>query len=455
MKYFKAIVYTVLYLFTIGLVASSAYLRHQPYDNVFICTLRIIIIFCATVLLVRYTVYMFFAPWLAVINDREDALVDHFVREYYPLVSVLIPAWNEEMGLISTVKSLLASTYRRMEIVVVNDGSTDRSDAMMQRFIARYDQEMADIPSERRIKIKYQYQQNGGKGSALNAAIAISNGDIIFTCDADCIVDPGAVAAFVKAFRNPKVQAAVGNVRVGNTKSLIGTIQFLEYLFGFYAKRADSILNTIYIIGGAAGAFRREVFEKLGGYDTKNITEDIELSVRIQRAGWRIVYCPDAIVVTEGASTVRGLMKQRLRWKRGRFQTFWQHRKLFFSIQPEHNKLLTWIILPLALFGEMQLSFEPLFILMLFFFSFMTQDFSAFLSGVIIVSLMFAIQGWDSNTGESKGYIWLAPIGWSLFYLCTFVEFYALMKSLWLFIRRKDLKWQKWQRSGAVGMVKK
>lgn len=205
-------------------------------------------------------------------------------------------------------------------------------------------------------------------------------------------------------------------------------------------------MNTIYIIGGAAGAFRREVFDKLGGYNTSNITEDIELSVRIQRAGMKIVYCPDALIITEGASTLQGLMKQRLRWKRGRFQTFWEHRRLFFSLDPKHNKLLCWLILPLTLFSEVQLGLEPLFLLVLYAFSFASGDFSAFLSGVAVVSLMFVVQSWDSK--EGSGYLWLAPIGWLLFYLCTFVEVYSLVKSIWMMLRKKEVRWQSWHRTG-------
>lgn len=449
MKYVKIAVYTVLYVFTVAIVVSSVLLKPHPFDTPALHVIRIIIVFFASVLLAKYTAYMILAPWHALFAKRDNVLVSHFVRDYAPLVSVMIPAYNEEVGLLSTVKSLLASTYKRMEIVVVNDGSTDGSDAMMRRFIARYEREMADVPWHQRIDIVYYYQSNGGKGNALNTAIQLSHGDILVSIDADCVVDAGAMDAFVKAFRDPRVMACVGNVKIGNTQTLIGTVQHLEYNFGFFMKKSDSLMNTIYIVGGAAGAFRREVFDKLGGYNTKNITEDIELSVRIQAQGWKIVYCPDALVYTEGASTIKSLMKQRLRWKRGRFQTFWEHRRLFFSLDPRHNKVLSWLVLPLALFSEAQLALEPLFLAVLYVFSFLSGDFSAFLSGVAVVSLMFLIQAWDSQE-QGNGSLWLAPIGWLLFYLCSFVECYALMKSLWMMVRRKELRWQKWQRTGII-----
>jgi len=396
---------------------------------------------CASVLLSKYTLYMVLCPWFA-FKQRKQKLLS----SYRPLVSVMIPAWNEEVGLLSTIKSLLASTYRPLELIIINDGSTDGSDEMMRKFLRKY---ALDSPADAsKAMISYYYQKNGGKGAALNTAIARSHGAILISIDADCIVHETAIAAFVDVFKDQRVAAAVGNVKIGNSKTLIGTIQALEFAFSFYFKKADSLLNTIYIIGGAAGAFRREVFMALGGYSTKNITEDIELSVRIQNQGWKITYVPNAVVYTEGATTLYGLMKQRLRWKRGRMQTFGQYRSLFFSRQPYHNKLLAWLIMPLAFFGDIQLVFEPFFITILFFFSFMSNDFSPFVSGIVIVSLMFLIQAYDNRHAQHWAYMLLAPIGWCLFYVTTFVEVYALTKSMLLMLRKKELAWQKWQRTG-------
>jgi len=434
-----------------AIMASSVLLKPHPFDSPLLSILRVIIVCFASVLLTRYTVYMFLSPWYSVIAKREKALLDHFVHDYQPLVSVMIPAWNESVGLTATIKTLLASTYKHLELVVVNDGSTDDSDFKMHKFLADYEREMAGIPRSERIEIVYRYQTNAGKGAALNTAISIARGDILISIDADCIVHERAVEHFVETFRDPRTQAAVGNVRIANTKGLIGTLQYLEYILGFGFKRADSLLNSIYIVGGAAGAFRKKVFEQLGGYDCKNITEDIELSTRIQKAGMKITYCPDALIYTEGANTLNGLMKQRLRWKRGRLQTFWKHRDLFFSLQPHHNKVLSWLILPLAVFQDVQIGFEPSFLLALYLFSFFSGDFSAFLSGVIIVFVMFLVQFWEKRTEYGYEFLVLSPIAWCLFYILTFVEFYALIMSIWLLIRRKEARWQKWARKGVNG----
>jgi Glycosyltransferases, probably involved in cell wall biogenesis len=443
----KLIVYSLLYVATFSIFIAIVFLQPRPVESPLVDITRSIIVFFASILLTKYTAYMFLSPWFEILQMRTRQRQPLY-GTYNPLVSVIIPAWNEEIGLLSTVKTLLESTYRNLEIVVVNDGSTDGSDALMRKFVYKYEQQTAgrmDMP-----RLVYYYQTNGGKGQALNTGISLSHGQILVSIDADCLVHREAIANFVTCFRNPKVMAAVGNVKVGNTRTLVGAIQHLEYLFSFYFKKADSIMNTIYIIGGAAGAFRREVFERLGGYSIHNITEDIELSVRIQKAGWKIVYAPDAIIYTEGASSIRGLMKQRLRWKRGRFETFRDHRSLFFSCKPEHNKLLTWVILPLAVFGELQLGFEPFFILVLFIFSIVSQDFSAFLSGVLMVSVMFFIQLFDDKHTRKFSYLLLTPIGWLLFYVTTFVEFSALLQAVWGLIRKRELKWQKWQRVGAI-----
>ncbi|GCE05850.1 glycosyltransferase [Dictyobacter aurantiacus] len=443
----KLVVYSLLYAATLSIFTAIALLQPRPVESPLVDITRDIIISFAGVLLTKYTIYMFLSPWYE-IRQMRTRQHQSLSRPYNPLVSVIIPAWNEEIGLLGTVKTLLESTYRNLEIVVVNDGSTDGSDALMRTFAYKYERQTLgrrDMP-----RLVYYYQANGGKGRALNTGISLSHGQIIVSIDADCLVHRDAIANFVTCFRDPKVMAAVGNVKIGNTRTLVGAIQQLEYLFSFYFKKADSIMNTIYIIGGAAGAFRREVFERLGGYSVHNITEDIELSVRIQKAGWKIVYAPGAVIYTEGASTIRGLIKQRLRWKRGRFETFRDHRSLFFSCKPEHNKLLTWVILPLALFGELQLGFEPFFILVLFLFSLVARDFSAFLSGVLVVSVMFFIQLFDDRHTRKLSYLLLSPIGWLLFYVTTFVEFCALLQAVWGMIRKRELRWQKWQRVGVI-----
>lgn len=443
----KLATYITLYAFTFAIILSSFFLHPEQGHDFPI--LRSVIVFFASVLLTKYFVYMLLSPWHDVVVAYTRIRHADRIKNYKPLVSVMIPAWNEEIGILTTIKTLLKSTYLRTELIVVNDGSTDGSDKLIRDFVHAYYE--SNPNPENRIEIVYHYKQNGGKGAALNTAIDLARGDILISVDADCSIMPTTIENFVKYFADPKVMAAVGNVKVGNTRTIVGVVQYLEFLFSFYFKKADSFMNTIYIIGGAAGAFRKETLQVVGTYNTKNITEDIDLSVRIQKAGFKIVYASDAVVYTEGATELNGLMKQRLRWKRGRFETFFDNNKLFFSREKHHNKLLSWVILPLAYFGEVQLTLELFFLAFLYVYSYLISDFTSFISGIVVVSSMFFVQMFfDDRKAQGISFYLLSPIGWLLFYVATFVEFNALIKSVWGLIRKKELKWQKWQRKGVL-----
>ncbi len=315
--------YILLYVLSFGVIGSLFSPPRSPHGS--IPWIEHIIIFLSFIYLARYFIYTMISPWYDVRWEIWRAKNQQQLKEYKPKVSVIIPEWNEEVGLLSTVKSVLQSTYENLEVVVINDGSTDHSDNVMRVFLEHRELYKHEISKT----LQYHYKENGGKGSALNKGIELASGDIIITIDADCIVRKDAIQNFIAHFIDPAVMAAVGNVKIENTSSFLGTLQYLEFLFSFYFKRADSVLGSIYIIGGAAGAFRKEVFEKIGYYSQGNITEDIELTIRIQKAGLKIVYAADAIVYTEGANDVQGLLKQRLRWKRGRIDAFVQYKNLF------------------------------------------------------------------------------------------------------------------------------
>ena len=355
----KVFVYVVLYIFTIAIVASTFLIT--PNIRTDFPTLRFIIIIFATVLLSKYFIYMCLSPWYEVLLALKQRRFRGLRKTpFNPRVSVLIPAWNEGTGVITTINTLLNSAYKNLEIIVINNASTDNTEQNLKKLIREYYD--AHAVAKDRIEIVYALETTQGKGHALNRGLSIATGEIIVSIDADCSVPSSTINHFVTHFEDTDVMAAVGNVRIGDTTHLLGVVQYLEFLFSFYFKKADALMNTIYIIGGAAGAFRKKVFDDLGPYSLTNITEDIELSVRIQNAGMKIAYASDAIVYTEGATTLSGLMKQRLRWKRGRFETFAEHKKLFFSTRKEHRKILTLLILPLALFGELQLFFEIFFL---------------------------------------------------------------------------------------------
>jgi biofilm PGA synthesis N-glycosyltransferase PgaC len=291
-KRIKFCVYLALYVVTFAIVSSVFVI--SAVTNYSFPLLRVVIITFASVLLMKYFIYMIMSPWYDVVTALRDHKYREALKAHNPRVSVMVPAWNESHGVLETIKTIIKSSHANLEVVVVNDGSTDDSDALIRKFKHEYDIQNKDNPNK--VDIVYHYKENGGKGAALNTALELATGEILMSIDADCILLPDTIKNFVRPFIDPNVMAAVGNVKVGNTQTVVGIVQNLEFLFSFYFKKADSVMGTVYIIGGAAGAFRRETIEAVGNYNTKNITEDIELSVRIQDAGMKIVYASDALI---------------------------------------------------------------------------------------------------------------------------------------------------------------
>jgi poly-beta-1,6-N-acetyl-D-glucosamine synthase len=418
-----------------------------PAGDWFIILRNITIVFAALMLL-KYWVLLMFAPWHNVKKVlRQRRLYRQYperAAHYRPLVSVVVPAWNEEVGILGTVKSLLQNTYNKLEIVIVNDGSDDKSDEIVRHFLLH---ELKRDGSGKRIR--YLYKPNGGKGSALNTGIKNARGEIVVTMDADSIFEPNAIATLVRYFADPRIDAAVGNVKIARNRTLIGHLQQLEYLFGFYFKRAHSVLDAEYIYGGACAAFRREkTFDRFGLFDTSNMTEDIEMSLRTRYFGLHSVFADDVVCHTEGASTVTGLVNQRLRWKKGRIETFGKYRQMFFSLKRRHSTWLSFFILPYSLLGELQLLFEPIGITLLVGYSLVSGDYLSLGLGLLFIFVTYMVTGLFNQEKLDLKTILKFPFTWPLFYLATWVEYIVLLKSLKMILRGGEITWQQWDRRG-------
>lgn len=437
------LIYLLMYFFTLGIILSLFLVK--PIHNGHFKLMDLLITLFAMTLVTKYLkgfLFMMVAPWY----DAWKFADNNAWEKQNPTVSVLVPAYNEEVGLLSTVRSIMACDYSPIEIVVVNDGSKDDSDKIMREFLAT--EKMREG-----VSIKYFYKENGGKGKALNYGLNWSSGSIIMSIDADCILDPKAITNFVKRFDNPTVMAVVGNVKVGNTQNPVSMLQKLEFQFSFYWKKAESLLGIIYIIGGAAGAFRREVFDHFGGYDTTSITEDIDLSVKLQDQGMRAVYADDAVVYTEGAVTLKGLVKQRIRWKYGWLVTFAKHSQLICSVKAQHSKLLGWFIIPFTYLNNALLFVEPWMIILLYIYCYLTHDFSPFITWIILESIPFFIHAlFDDSRSRKINFLALSPISWLIFHISTYVEYRALIGSLRDIVLKREATWGVWTRSG-VGIV--
>jgi peptidoglycan-N-acetylglucosamine deacetylase len=233
-----------------------------------------------------------------------------------PLVTVIVPSHNEEKVLRATVESLLASDYGNIEVVVVDDGSTDATFAVARSLTA------ADP------RVRTLWQQNAGKAAAANLGIECARGDFVVTVDADTLIAPDAVRRLVQHFDDPDVWAVCGNIEVGNVRSTLTLFQAIEYVTSQNLdRRALAAVNSIGVVPGALGAWRRDAVLRVGGYSSDTLVEDADLTLSVLRAGGRIEYEPAAVGRTEAPETLRGLWKQRFRWTYGTYQCLAKHRR--------------------------------------------------------------------------------------------------------------------------------
>ena len=267
---------------------------------------------------------------LAVIEKFRPAHPDH--PDFQPLVSVLIPAYNEEDVIVYTVNSVLESDYPRLEVIVVDDGSNDSTG------------ELLDTQFGRNPAVRILHQPNRGKPAALSQALAEASNGLIVTIDADTAIEPDAIRKLVRHFVDPRVGAVAGNVKVGNRISWLTRWQALEYITSQnLEKRAFDLLNCIPVVPGALSAWRAEAIHVVGGFTAETVAEDTDLTITIRRAGWKINYEEEAIGWTNAPDTASALIRQRFRWTFGTLQACWKHRG---TLGRTKYGTLGWIALP-------------------------------------------------------------------------------------------------------------
>ncbi|HWN27039.1 MAG TPA: glycosyltransferase, partial [Actinomycetospora sp.] len=228
-------------------------------------------------------------------------------------VSVVVPAYNEAANIEATVRSILAGGHP-LEVVVVDDGSTDGTADLLEDLA---------LPRVRVVR-----QENAGKSAALNRGVAAARHDLIVMIDGDTIFQPDTVAELVAPFADPAVGAVAGNVKIADRTRLIPRMQHLEYVVGFNVdRRVQDTWGSISTIPGAAGAFRREAVQEVGGLSSDTLAEDTDLTIALGRAGWRVVYADRALAWTEAPVSAGQLWRQRFRWSFGTMQALWKHRR--------------------------------------------------------------------------------------------------------------------------------
>jgi len=249
-----------------------------------------------------------------------------------PGVTVLIPAHNEESVIVQTVQSVLLSDLSDIRVIVVDDGSTDRTLDLLQ----------SNFGDNHSVQILHQV--NRGKAAALNNALSYAQTAFVVTIDADTEIEADAIRKLLRHFSDPKVGAVAGNVKVGNRSRWLTRWQALEYITSQnMEKRAFDLLNCITVVPGALGAWRKEAIEAVGGITADTVAEDADLTIAIRRMGWRVTYDEEAIAWTEAPETPGQLIRQRFRWTFGTLQSFWKHSDTLF--RPKYGTL-GWVALP-------------------------------------------------------------------------------------------------------------
>jgi len=251
-----------------------------------------------------FTVYVSFVYFITIFSKRGKLFKTYSLPKKLPKVSIIVPAFNEQKTIAQTLKSLLNLDYpkNKLDIIAVNDGSTDNTEKIMRSF---------------KSKIKILSQKRQGKAAALNNAMKISTGDIIATTDADSTVNREALSETIGYFNDPKIAAVTTSVKVAKQKNFIQKIQFIEYIFNILYRKVFSIMDSIFVIPGPFGLYRKSTLTKLGGFEKDNLTEDMEIAMRIQKHGYRIENSLKAVSFTNAPSTIKNLFKQRVRWYRG------------------------------------------------------------------------------------------------------------------------------------------
>ncbi len=241
-----------------------------------------------------------------------------------PLVSVFIPAHNEERDIADSVRSIFANHYKNLEVIVINDASTDNTQQVLESLMDEY-------PS---LKILHM-EKNLGKANGLNLAFAMSHGEVIVTLDADSMLDEHAIEWAVWHFNNfPRVGAVTGNPKVRNRTSLLAKIQTAEYasVIGLI-KRTQRIVGKVMTVSGVVAAWRRTAIINAGMWSNTAITDDIEMTWKMETKFWDVRYEPNMVCWMLVPETLKGIWVQRKRWAQGGVEVIrthidvWRHYK--------------------------------------------------------------------------------------------------------------------------------
>jgi cellulose synthase/poly-beta-1,6-N-acetylglucosamine synthase-like glycosyltransferase/peptidoglycan/xylan/chitin deacetylase (PgdA/CDA1 family)/spore germination protein YaaH len=272
---------------------------------------------------------------------------------FNPRVAVLIPAYNEEKVIVRTIRSVLNSDYLNLHVIVIDDGSKDRTFEVAREAYA------GEIAAGR---VQVLTKANGGKAAALNYALDRLTEDIYVGIDADTVIAPDAISKLIPHFEDPLIGAVAGNAKVGNRVNLWTRWQALEYITSQnFERRALDLFNVVVVVPGAIGAWRTVPVKDAGGYPINTVAEDADLTMALLERKFKVVYEDRSLAFTEAPIDVKGLMRQRFRWSFGILQAVWKHRLAFVR-----NKAMGYFALPNILIFQMLLPLVSPFIDLMF-----------------------------------------------------------------------------------------
>ncbi|WP_445115188.1 poly-beta-1,6-N-acetyl-D-glucosamine synthase [Acinetobacter sp. WZC-1] len=326
----------------------------------------------------------------------------------YPLIAVLVPCFNESDNAEETISHALKLNYPHFEVVAINDGSSDNTADVLNRLTERHE----------RLKVVH-LAENQGKAMALQAGSLLTEAEFLIGIDGDALLDPHAAQWMIRHFQgDPSVAAVTGNPRIRNRSTLLGRIQVGEFssIVGMI-KRAQRTFGRLFTVSGVITAFRKSAVHDVGYWSPDMLTEDIDITWKLHRAGWDVRFEPNALVWILMPETLNGLWKQRLRWAMGGAQVLLKNIDVF--LKPKLNFLWPLLIeLCLTLvWSYLMLAMVIIWILHLILpyagFPQLSSPLLPFGTGVLLGAtclLQFAISKWMDSRYESqlaRNYYWM------------------------------------------------
>ncbi len=367
---------------------------------------------------------------------------DHRLLENAPLVSIIVPAFNEEVNAVSSLNNLLNQDYPNFNIIFVDDGSKDET----------Y-KRVSDAFSNN-SKVEIFTKTNGGKASALNFGVMQTNSEYVICIDADTKLYPTAVSLMMLHFLdeniNKNLGAVAGNVQVGNQNNLLTKWQAIEYITSQnFDRMAYANINAITVVPGAIGAFRKAAIDDAGGFTTDTLAEDCDLTIRILKAGYIIGNENRAVAMTEAPERTKQFIKQRTRWTFGVMQTFWKHRDTLFS--KKYKGLGIWAMPNILIFQFFIPFFSPLadLFMLIGIFTGNAERIGIYYLMFMLVDMSISVAAFLFEKENVSKLIWIIPQR----FWYRWIMYVVLFKSFRKALKGELQTWGVLKRTGNVGDI--